>query len=53
MQLIRKVHKSSEDCAHKRDDVEYWLARGLQKDIDDDPTAAPALNPFQNRATAS
>ncbi len=29
-ELIHKLHKSFEDCAHKCDDVEYWLARELQ-----------------------
>ena len=29
-ELIHKLHKSFEDCAHQRDSVEYWLARELQ-----------------------
>jgi DNA-damage-inducible protein D len=28
--LIQKLHKSFEDCAHQHDGVEYWLARELQ-----------------------
>lgn len=28
--LIRKLHKSFEDCAHQRDGVEFWRARELQ-----------------------
>lgn len=28
--LIEKLHKSFEDCAHQNDGVEYWLARELQ-----------------------
>lgn len=28
--LIQKLHKSFEDCAHERDGVEFWLARELQ-----------------------
>jgi len=28
--LIQRLHKSFEDCAHQRDGVEYWLARELQ-----------------------
>jgi len=28
-ELIQKLHKSFEDCAHERDGVEYWLAREL------------------------
>ena len=28
--LIHKLHKSFEDCAHDRGGVEYWLARELQ-----------------------
>jgi DNA-damage-inducible protein D len=30
-ELIHKLHKSFEDCAHERDGVEYWLARELQE----------------------
>ncbi|MDB5817057.1 MAG: damage-inducible protein [Rhizobacter sp.] len=30
-ELIDKLHKSFEDCAQKNDDVEYWLARELQR----------------------
>ncbi|MFP5477394.1 MAG: DNA damage-inducible protein D [Gammaproteobacteria bacterium] len=29
-ELITKLHKSFEDCAHQKDGVEYWLARELQ-----------------------
>jgi len=29
-ELIQKLHKSFEDCAHERNGVEYWLARELQ-----------------------
>jgi DNA-damage-inducible protein D len=29
-ELIEKLHKSFEDCAHERDGVEFWLARELQ-----------------------
>lgn len=29
-ELIQRLHKSFEDCAHRRDGVEYWLARELQ-----------------------
>lgn len=29
-ELIQKLHKSFEGCAHQRDGVEYWLARELQ-----------------------
>ncbi len=29
-ELIQRLHKSFEDCAHQRDGVEYWLARELQ-----------------------
>lgn len=29
--LIKKLHKSFEDCAHQRDGVEFWLARELQE----------------------
>lgn len=29
-ELIQKLHKSFEDCAHQRDGVEFWLARELQ-----------------------
>lgn len=53
MQLIRKVHKSFENCAHKRDGVEYWLARGLQKDIDDDTTGGAVPESLREPATAS
>ena len=28
--LIQRLHKSFEDCAHQNDGVEYWLARELQ-----------------------
>lgn len=28
--LIRKLHRSFEDCAHQGDGVEFWLARELQ-----------------------
>lgn len=30
-ELIQKLHKSFEDCAHERDGVEYWLAREIQE----------------------
>ncbi len=30
-QLIVKLHKSFEDCAHENDGVEFWYARELQK----------------------
>lgn len=30
-ELIQKLHKNFEDCAHERDDVEFWLARELQE----------------------
>lgn len=30
-ELIHKLHKSFEDCAHQKDGVEYWLARELQQ----------------------
>jgi DNA-damage-inducible protein D len=30
-ELITKLHKSFEDCAHQQDGVEYWLARELQE----------------------
>ena len=30
-ELIQRLHKSFEDCAHQRDGVEYWLARELQE----------------------
>lgn len=30
-ELITKLHKSFEDCAHENDGVEYWLARELQE----------------------
>ena len=26
-ELIHKLHKSFEDCAHQQDNLEYWLAR--------------------------
>lgn len=29
-ELIQKLHRSFEDCAHERDGVEFWLARELQ-----------------------
>ena len=29
-ELIQRLHKSFEDCAHQNDGVEYWLARELQ-----------------------
>ena len=29
--LITKLHKSFEDCAQKKDGVEFWLARELQE----------------------
>ena len=29
--LINRLHKSFEDCAHQRDGVEFWLARELQE----------------------
>ena len=29
-QLIVKLHKNFEDCAHEKDGVEFWLARELQ-----------------------
>lgn len=29
-ELIQKLHKSFEDCAHQRDGVEYWQAGELQ-----------------------
>ena len=29
--LIKQLHKSFEDCAHQRADVEFWLARELQE----------------------
>jgi DNA-damage-inducible protein D len=29
-ELIQKLHKSFEDCAHEQGDVEYWHARELQ-----------------------
>ena len=29
--LIQRLHKSFEDCAHQHDGVEYWLARELQE----------------------
>jgi DNA-damage-inducible protein D len=30
-ELIEKLHKSFEDCAHEEDGVEFWLARELQE----------------------
>jgi len=30
-ELIQKLHKNFEDCAHERDGVEYWQARELQE----------------------
>ncbi|GHU31873.1 DNA damage-inducible protein D [Betaproteobacteria bacterium] len=30
-ELIRKLHKSFEDCARQKEGVEYWLARELQE----------------------
>ncbi|MBS0365364.1 MAG: DNA damage-inducible protein D [Proteobacteria bacterium] len=30
-ELIQKLHKSFEDCAHERDGVDFWLARELQE----------------------
>jgi len=30
-ELIQLLHKRFEDCAHKNDGVEYWLARELQE----------------------
>ena len=30
-ELITKLHKSFEDCAHQDDGVEFWLARELQE----------------------
>jgi len=29
-QIIIKLHKNFEDCAHKKDGVEFWYARELQ-----------------------
>ena len=29
-ELIQRLHKSFEDCAHQNDGVEFWLARELQ-----------------------
>ena len=29
-ELIQKLHRSFEDCAHEKDGVEFWLARELQ-----------------------
>ena len=29
-QIIIKLHKNLEDCAHKKDGVEFWYARELQ-----------------------
>lgn len=29
-QIITKLHKSFEDCAHEKDGVEFWFARELQ-----------------------
>jgi DNA-damage-inducible protein D len=30
-ELIQKLHRSFEDCAHEKDGVEFWLARELQE----------------------
>jgi len=30
-QLITRLHKNFEDCAHEKDGVEFWYARELQK----------------------
>jgi len=30
-QLIIKLHKNFEDCAHEKDGVEFWYARELQE----------------------
>jgi DNA-damage-inducible protein D len=30
-ELIQKLHRSLEDCAHEKDGVEFWLARELQE----------------------
>lgn len=30
-ELIQKLHKSFEDCAHHEDGIEFWLARELQE----------------------
>lgn len=30
-ELIQRLHKSFEDCAHQNEGVEYWLARELQE----------------------
>ena len=29
-EIISRLHRSFEDCAHLHDGVEYWLARELQ-----------------------
>jgi len=29
-ELVQRLHKSFEDCAHEKDGVEFWLARELQ-----------------------
>ncbi|MBU2578868.1 DNA damage-inducible protein D, partial [Patescibacteria group bacterium] len=29
-QIIVKLHKNFEDCAHEKDGVEFWYARELQ-----------------------
>jgi DNA-damage-inducible protein D len=29
--LIQKLHRSFEDCAHRREGVEFWLAREIQE----------------------
>ena len=33
-ELIRKLHKDFERCAHQSDGVEFWLARELQDLLD-------------------
>ena len=30
-ELIQRLHKSFEDCAHQNEGVEFWLARELQE----------------------
>ena len=30
-QIITKLHKTFEECAHEKDGVEFWFARDLQK----------------------
>lgn len=30
-ELIQRLHKNFEDCAHQNDGVEFWLARDLQE----------------------